>query len=436
METLSQAITRLRAAGYVTDFSASPEGNLLCRSCGARHAPESIEIRETVRFEGDSNPDDEAILLAVSCADGCLGTYSVAFGAGAPPADVTFLQRLSRSQTGPAQHLSGTGADGGLVFDAWRPNRSARAAAEGQGPEVVMLPGAPYRLDLTVWALRRRSRNRLDQWDGTYRRALVVGDRPVSVEVKQNGGVHPMLTLSVLTPGRYTTSELDSIKGQVQRLLGATVSLESFYGLAEIEPRLGELVHRFVGVRPPRFPTLFEAMVNAIANQQLSLEVGIELLNRFTDQFGTRPKDAHGLVAFPDAESILTIHPDELRGLGFSMRKAEYILSSAHAVATGAITSSQLESCDRIEATELLLAIRGLGRWSAEYILLRGVGRLDVFPADDVGARNKIQRLMELTRPPNRGEIISMTAPWDPWAGMVYFHLLLDGLAQSGFIDD
>ena len=340
------------------------------------------------------------------------------------------------SEPGPAQHLLGTGAHGGLVFDTWRPARSGRETSKRRGPEVVMLPGAPYRLDLTVWALRRRSRNRLDQWDGTYRRALVVADRSVSIEVKQDGGLQPMLTLSVLTPGPYTMSDLDSIKGQVQRLLGTNVSLESFYGLAEIEPRLVELVDRFVGVRPPRFPTLFEAMVNAIANQQLSLEVGIELLNRFTDQFGAHPQDAHGLVAFPDAESILSVHPDELRGLGFSMRKAEYILNSAHAVVSGAITSSRLESCDRIEATELLRAIRGLGRWSAEYILLRGVGRLDVFPADDVGARNKIQRLMELTHPPTRDEIISMTAPWDPWAGMVYFHLLLDGLAQSGFIDD
>ena len=96
METLSQAIRRLRVAGYVADFSASPEGNLLCRSCGTSQAPEGIEIRETVRFEGDSNPDDQAILLALACADGCLGQYSAAFGPGTPPADVIVLQRLSR----------------------------------------------------------------------------------------------------------------------------------------------------------------------------------------------------------------------------------------------------------------------------------------------------------------------------------------------------
>lgn len=304
-----------------------------------------------------------------------------------------------------------------------------------RSPAFALSPRAPYRLDLTVWALRRRSRNRIDRWDGTYRRALIVDGRPVSVEVEQLSEHPPVLAVSVLTPGRYTAEDMDSIDRQVQRLLGTNVDLQAFYDLADTDVRLAELKDRFLGVRPPRFPTLFESMVNAIANQQLSLEVGIELLNRFTDRFGARPPDERGLVGFPDAESILAVRPGELRDLGFSMRKAEYILSSAAAVATGAVSASRLEACDRAESMELLIALRGIGRWSAEYILLRGLGRLDVFPADDVGARNNLQRLMELTHAPDRDEIISMTAPWTPWAGLVYFHLLLDGLARNGHID-
>lgn len=257
----------------------------------------------------------------------------------------------------------------------------------------------------------------------------------MSVEVEQRSEQKPVLAVSVLTAGHYTAEDMDSIGRQVRRLLGVNVDLQPFYDLADSDVRLAELKERFLGVRPPQFPTLFESMVNAIANQQLSLEVGIELLNRFADRFGARPPDAQGLVAFPDAESMLAVSPGDLRALGFSMRKAQYILSSARAVVTGAVSASRLESCDRAEATDLLLAQRGIGRWSAEYILLRGLGRLDVFPADDVGARNKLQRLMELKQAPDRDQIISMTAPWSPWAGMVYFHLLLDGLARSGHID-
>ena len=98
METLVEAMARLRTSGYVNDFVASPDGTLVCRSCDTHQDPESIEIRETVRFEGDSNPDDEAILLALACVDGCLGQYSAAFGPGTAAADVRALERLTPSR--------------------------------------------------------------------------------------------------------------------------------------------------------------------------------------------------------------------------------------------------------------------------------------------------------------------------------------------------
>ncbi len=95
METLVEAMKRLRSSGYTHDFIASDDGNLACRACGTTLAPEHIEIRETVRFEGDSNPDDEAILFALACVDGCLGQYSAAFGPGTAAADARALERLT-----------------------------------------------------------------------------------------------------------------------------------------------------------------------------------------------------------------------------------------------------------------------------------------------------------------------------------------------------
>lgn len=94
MEGLLEAIARLRSAGYVADMFASPDGDLVCRSCGTSHDPESMQICETVRFGGDSNPDDEAILLAVSTVDGCRGQFAAAFGPAAAAADTVALQRF------------------------------------------------------------------------------------------------------------------------------------------------------------------------------------------------------------------------------------------------------------------------------------------------------------------------------------------------------
>lgn len=301
---------------------------------------------------------------------------------------------------------------------------------------LVVRPRPPFRLDLTVWALRRRARNRLDQWDGTYRRALNLGGRAVTVQVGQRGRPGQQnLIVNVLTPGEQTAAECASIERQLVRVLGLDVDLSEFYQVAERDPGVGVLAHRMRGVKPPRFPSLFEALVNAIANQQLSLEVGIELLNRFTEAFGEHPADDHDLVAFPAPEAVLGGSIGGLRGLGFSTRKAEYLMSCADAVATGEIDEVRLRSSDRAEATQTLMGVRGIGRWSAEYVLLRGLGRIDVFPADDVGARNKLQRFFELPVAPGREQILSLLDPFEPFAGMIYFHLLLDGLDERGELD-
>lgn len=292
-------------------------------------------------------------------------------------------------------------------------------------------PLPPYRLELTVWALRRRDRNRIDRWDGVYRRALQVGSRAIGVEVTQHGRTSsPALTVELLSPGDHSAAELAAVRFQVTRLLGLDVDLGGFYGLAESHGLSRPLVDRFLGVRPPRFPTLFEALCNAVANQQLSLEVGLTLLNRLTDALGTDAPGDHELSAFPTPEAVLAADPCDLRTMGFSSRKTEYLQGIAHAIATGAIDEAALEAADRTAATRELMTLRGIGRWSAEYVLLRGLGRLDVFPGDDVGARNKLTHFMGLDHPPSYDEITGLLSPWDPYAGMLYFHLLLDGLAD------
>ena len=284
-----------------------------------------------------------------------------------------------------------------------------------------------------MWALRRRAKNLVDRWDGTYRRALHVGDRAVTVEVKQLGQPgDPMVIVRDLTGGPRTSEERHSIETQIVRMLGIDVDLTGFYALANDDARVGPLAERMRGVKPPRFPTLFEALVNAIANQQLSLEVGIELLNRISERFGVRPDDNYGMVTFPDPAAVLGGSVHDLRELGFSMRKAEYVIDSAHEVLTGAIDETLLASADRLTATGMLTGLRGIGRWSAEYALLRGLGNIDVFPADDIGARNKLQRFFTLTNPPDREQILTLMEPWAPYAGMMYFHMLLDGLAERG----
>ena len=218
-------------------------------------------------------------------------------------------------------------------------------------------------------------------------------------------------------------------------LLGLDIDMSAFTAAVAQDPLLGPLVVRLRGLRPPRFPTAFEALVNGVACQQLSLSVGIHLLNRLTAAHGLSVDDDPAAArAFPEPQQIAALGPDDLRRHGFSNAKARSVIEIAQSIAAGDLELEGLHRLDDATAVEHLTSLRGIGRWTAEYVLLRGLGRLHVFPGDDVGAHNKLRRLFGLDAPLDYDSVRRLVARWDPYAGLVYFHLLLDSLSREGLL--
>lgn len=296
---------------------------------------------------------------------------------------------------------------------------------------------APFRLDLTVWVLRRREKNTVDRWDGqSYTRVLTLRGSPVKLTAAQTGTPSsPQLAVRLQSQERLPAEVQAEAQTTLQKVLGLAAVVSPFYAVASHDPALERLAKQFIGVRPPRFPTVFEALVNAIACQQVSLDVGILLLNRLAERCGAVFSDEHGTVyAFPRPEDVLGVPEDELKQLGFSHQKVQTIKTLALRVAKGDVAIEQLELANNDEAIACLEAIRGIGRWSAEYTLLRGLGRLDIFPGDDVGGQNNVQQLLGLAARPGYDQLKEITAAWYPYAGFVYFHLLLAKLHAKGLI--
>jgi DNA-3-methyladenine glycosylase II len=296
----------------------------------------------------------------------------------------------------------------------------------------------PFRLELTVWALRRRPHNAVDRWDGTwYRRTLMVCDQPIEVGLRQRKGpASPVLAVELR--GSSTALSDDAVveaRRVLDRMLGLDVDLGGFYRLAEHDPRLSTVAQRFVGVRPPRFPSVFEAVVNAIACQQLSLVVGIHLLNRLAACYGPTISSRGGAPAgFPTPDRLASADPQVLRELGFSRAKARALRILAERVASGELDLEALRNEPDERALAVLLDLPGIGRWSAEYTLLRGLGRYHVLPGDDVGARNNLRRRFELPSSAGYDAVVELGRTWWPYGGLVYFHLLLDALAAAGHV--
>jgi DNA-3-methyladenine glycosylase II len=289
-------------------------------------------------------------------------------------------------------------------------------------------PVAPFRLDLTAWALRRRPDNVVDRLeDGTYRRVIVSNGGPVGLAVRQVGDVDSP-RLEVEAAGSEDLGRI--AEESLVRLLGLSVDMAGFRRLAAADPNLGPLAARLRGIRPPRYPSAFEALVNAVACQQITLTLGIRVLNRVVEAYGPTLGGAH---AFPRPEDLAGADPGALRALGLSTQKARTVVEAAQRVASGALDLDGLASLDDESAIARLVELRGVGRWTAEYVLLRGLGRVHVFPGDDSGLRRGLARWLDLPTLDLAGTR-ELLARWHPYAGLVYLCLLANSLIAAGHV--
>jgi DNA-3-methyladenine glycosylase II len=294
----------------------------------------------------------------------------------------------------------------------------------------------PFRLDLTVWALRRRPINQVDRWDGSrYCRTIELPEGIAEVTLSQTGSAEEPVLLAHLHGAMESPTNRSAATRLLTDMLGLQIDLAPFYALAGSASRLGKLAAAFRGMKPPKFPTLFEALVNGISCQQISLQAGLSLLNRLAASYGKLPAQQPGSgPSFPSPPALAGAEASSLRALGYSYRKGWAIVELARAFTA---KDNQIEVLSRLDTDSVRSGLRnlpGVGRWTADYVLLRGLRHLEVFPGDDVGARNNLRQWLGLDRPLDYDSAMAAVSPWHPYAGLVYFHLLLAQLANVGTV--
>ena len=300
--------------------------------------------------------------------------------------------------------------------------------------EFDLTPLPPYRLDLTAWALKRREDNTWDRWDSgsaTYSRLLTHDGTPIDVSVSQTGSINaPLLHVSAVMD---SDSSDDSIRGAVEPvvrgLLGTDVDLSAFHRMASSDTTLSPLATGLLGLKPPRYPTLFEALTNAITCQQITLTAGLRILGRLAEACGARLDEA---VSFPLPENVAQLSAQDLIGLGYSRQKARAMVELSALAVQGELETSIIAELSDSDAVSRLGQMYGVGRWSAEYALLRGDGRLGIFPGDDVGVRKHLEQWLELDHRLNYDGVRRILETWQPFGGMIYLHLLTASLMDSG----
>jgi DNA-3-methyladenine glycosylase II len=286
---------------------------------------------------------------------------------------------------------------------------------------------APYRLDLTANVLRRLSTNVVDRFEGTtYRRLIGDGKATALLSVTQTGPTELAVDIASSGKIRFDPAVL------VERLLGIDVDLEPFYRASASVAWLAPLVAGARGVKPPRYPTAWEACVNAIVYQQVSIHAAGAILRRVIERYAVPVTVGDGqLYAFPGPRTLIDADAEELHGLGLSINKVVSLRAVARAILDGAIDEAALTLLPTPELMAELVVHRGIGPWTAAVVALRGFGRLDLFPMNDSGVAKSVRDLAG----PVPIDVDALLARLGPQRGMLYYHLLLARLASRGEVE-
>ena len=248
------------------------------------------------------------------------------------------------------------------------------------------------------------------------RSAIRIKDSPRVLELRQVRSEPPIL--EIRTASADTPREVKRIAGW---MIFAELDLLPFYRLAAAHPVLGPITQELKGLKPMRPASLFEMLVIAITEQQISLAAAYRIRTRVVERFGDH---VDGLWAFPTPRRLSEGSVADLMTCGLSQRKAEYVKGLAYRVNEGLLDLDRLETMPDQEVRSLLLQERGVGPWSADYFLVRGLSRPDRVPADDLGIRSVVGRYLGQGQRLSAQGTMRKLSPFRPYRGLAAFYLL------------
>ncbi len=296
-----------------------------------------------------------------------------------------------------------------------------------------IIPRAPYSFEFTVARFMRFATENVDVIeDGRYRRLLAAGRQLALATITDAGTVaRPRLIVALDSPSGAALRP-DAFEAQLRHILCADVDLRPFYGMARKDDLLAPLVKRFRGLRVAASPTLFEALVVAVLSQQVNLNLAYSIKKALVESFGRRwrrhGRDWH---AFPEPRRLAGQTLETLRTFRLSSAKAATLIRLGEAFAGGALGDLSAHSDEEI--IERLTALKGIGRWSAEIALMRGLARPDTFPAGDLGVVKYLaQGLLGRTRKATEAEMRAFAERWRPFRALALAYCYAELATRRG----
>lgn len=285
-----------------------------------------------------------------------------------------------------------------------------------------LLYAGPLNFALTLRRYQAYGEDAANRFDGmTFRKAFRLDGNLYLLSISEN---NRKLVLEVHPDGNRRAVK-DVAENMARKILGLDFDLQAFYEMAEDDAVLTSLIERYYGLRPTLSPDLFEMLITAISAQQINLQFAFTVRSRLTRRYG-EPMDYQGTryFAFPTPDKLARARVQTLRNLQFTQRKAEYIVALSKRISSGEIDLDNLRLASEERIHELLTQSRGIGRWTVDWFLARGLGRGSAFPAGDLGVAKAVQHFYFAGKQQDQKILRDFATRWGDFQNLAVHYLL------------
>src|SRR5208337_3892990 len=287
---------------------------------------------------------------------------------------------------------------------------------------------APFNFDLTAQIFQSGDKQIRTYSNGKFTQVLKLNGILTMIKLASTGTIEqPKITVELKSNSPITLQDKQKAEEAVKFIFNFDFDLCSFYSEVKNDCTMTQIAQQLYGLKNPTTPTVFEALVDSIVEQQISIKVAHALEERLVKKFGeTVALNGEIYYAYPTPQNIACASLEEIRNCGLSQRKAQYIQGTAQLIADGKLDLEHLKNHQNPEEIiSELDEIRGIGVWTAELTMLRGMQKLDALPADDLGVRRVISRYYCGGKPIKTAEAREIAKSWGRWKGLAAFYLIV-----------
>ncbi len=286
----------------------------------------------------------------------------------------------------------------------------------------------PYNFDLSARIFADGDPQIRKYENGAFWQVLRINTKLILVKVKSSKNPHNSdLSVELVSNEPISDEDVESTKKIIFYIFNLDFDLLPFYKDMKDDKIMSKLIQSLAGLKNPTTPTIFESLVDSIIEQQISLKVAHIIERKMIKTFGST-LDIDGVVyyAYPTPNQLNNATNDQLRECGLSFRKVEYIKDISKLIIEGKLNLEKFKEYDDMnQIVDELCEIRGVGIWTAELTVLRGLNKVEAIPADDIGLQRVISHFYCDGNKISSQKVRIIAKNWGKWKGLAAFYLIM-----------